>query len=110
MSLTAETLHSSSPLLPVPSPIDGSNGLCSADTIVSFACAIRGTLQERLGCLRQNQRLAILIANSFDHEAELSTPVLGFFLLHSVPTVTCEPIREEVEICPILNFPAESLP
>lgn len=48
-------LYSFSLLLPVPSPIDTSEGHRSVDTIANFTCAIRGTLQERL-----NQRLEIL--------------------------------------------------
>lgn len=48
-------LHSSSLLLPVPSPIDSSEGLRSVDTIASFTCAIRDAHQESL-----NQRLELL--------------------------------------------------
>lgn len=39
-------------------------------------------------------------------EAELPTWVLGFILLHSVPTVKCEHTGEGAEIYPIVSFPS----
>lgn len=71
--------------------------------------AMRGTLQERPGLLKWNQRLEILIAKTPHHESKLPPWALGLTLLHPGPIVKCEHIKEDVEISLLVNLPAGSL-
>lgn len=79
--------------------------LCSWHNSKFYLC-YKGHPPGKAGALKAEPETGDPHVKSLYPEAELPTWVLGFILLHSVPTVKCEHTGEGAEICPIVNFPA----